>query len=151
MSIAGKYKLLGTAVLTATLGLPAAVALAESTTNTSVAVRDDAAMSRDLGREGSDVYLRQREPTAPPAPVVKAYDASKEFVVDKYNEAKAVVTQPPKQEGPERFGRAGGYVGVDVLHSPLWSKSAAGSGEADTPAQWYGRAGVPSSANGIGG
>ena len=117
MSIAGTYKLLGAAALAATLGLPAVTTLAESMSNTNVGVRSTDALSRDLGREGSDAYVRERQPSDPPAPIVKAYNATKEFV-----------TQPPREEGVQRYGRAGGYVGLDVLASPLWSKSPSNGG-----------------------
>jgi len=82
-----------------------------------VASRSPSAIARDFGRAGGDTYWQRREPTEMPAAVVKAYEATKAFL-----------TQPPEDQGPERYGRAGGYIGTDILRSPAWQRDAAKAG-----------------------
>jgi len=134
MSIPGKYKLITVIVVAGGIGLPAFCAAAE--TPSSISARSSDAIERDVGRAGDDVYWEQRQPTQPPAPVVKAYDAAKAETVKVYDEAKTLVTEPTPPHQAQRYGRAGGFVGNDEIQMPGDTRSPAA-------AEWYGRAGVP--------
>jgi hypothetical protein len=111
MLIAEKYRLIGLTAIAAAAALPALTAVADMPS--AVSARSPVAVERDFGRAGSDAYWIQREPTAPPAPVVKAYDEAKTETIKAYDELKTLATQPPAHE-PARYGRAGGFVGLDA-------------------------------------
>ena len=119
MSVACKRKLFGTTALVSVLALPAVAAMAGA-----VGTRSPDELANGFGRAGTDAYWIQQKPTDVPAPVVNAYNATKEVVTDTYNEVKARAAEPPTQQAPERYGRAGGYVGLGILQSPESSKTS---------------------------
>ena len=108
------HKVLGLVPLMFVLAPAAVSAYADSAD--AVASRSPSAIARDFGRAGADTYWQRRERAEMPAAVVKAYEATKAFL-----------TQPPEDQGRERYGRAGGYVGMDILQSPAWQRAAAQS------------------------
>ena len=109
------YKVLRMVPLVFALTSAAVPACADSAD--AVATRSAGAIARDFGRAGADTYWQQREPTEMPAAVVKAYEATKAFL-----------TQPHEDQNPERYGRAGGYIGTDILQSPAWQRATAEAG-----------------------
>jgi hypothetical protein len=111
MLIACKHKTILGVALVAAVSLPAYSAMADSMRD--VTSRDTAQVERDFGRASGDSYWQAREPSPVPSVIVDAYTGTKEFL-----------TQPPTTpKGPERYGRAGGFVGMDELHSPAWMQS----------------------------
>jgi len=122
MSFAWKRKLLAPMVLISAFALPAVTAMADV-----VGTRSPNEIGNGFGRAGGAAYSywMDQQPGNPPAPVVKAYNATKEAVHDAYNDVKAIATEPPtQQQGPQRYGRAGGFVGLDILQSPLASRAS---------------------------
>ena len=113
MLTAEKYKLIGLTAIAAAAALPALTAVADMPS--AVSARSPVALERDFGRAGGDAYWIQREPIAPPAPVVKAYDEAKAETIKAYGELKTLAMQPPAHE-PARYGRAGGFVGPDAIN-----------------------------------
>jgi len=69
-----------------------------------VGSRDAAAIERDYGRAGGDPYWTNREEQPVPAPIEQAYDRTKDWLSQPGASA-------PQQ--PERYGRGGGYVGLE--------------------------------------
>ena len=114
MLISKRSGSIGLAALAVAIALPVASALAES----SISGRSPDAIERDAGRGSGDAYWMQRQPTDPPAPIVKAYHAAKDEAVKAYDSTKALVTQPPPPHEPQRSGRAGGFVGTDEINAP---------------------------------
>ena len=113
MLIAEKYKVIGLIAIAAAAALPALNARADA----QIGTRSSDALARDFGRASGDAYWTQAEPTAPPGPVVKAYDAAKTETIKAYDEVKTLATQPPAHEAV-RYGRAGGFVGADEIKLP---------------------------------
>lgn len=97
------------------LGAPVTTVFAEA--SSAVTSRSADALARDFGRASADAYWQRRQPTDVPAPVVNAFEATRSFL-----------TQPPPEKGTERYGRAGGYTGMDVLQSPAWDMAEAKGG-----------------------
>ena len=120
MLIAEKYRLIGLTAIAAAAALPALTAVADMPS--AVSSRNPVALERDFGRAGGDAYWIQREPTAPPGPVVKAYDDARTETIKAYDELKTLATQPPAHE-PARYGRAGGFVGLDAINGPAQAHS----------------------------
>ena len=133
MNIPRKYTLIVMAALAGGIALPALSAAAE--TPSSISTRNVDAIERDAGRAGDDTYWEQRQPTEPPAPIVKAYDSVKAETVKVYGEAKTLVAEPAPSRQAERYGRAGGFVGADEIQMP-------GDTRSPSAADWYGRAGM---------
>ncbi|HTT38542.1 MAG TPA: hypothetical protein VMH32_12840 [Burkholderiales bacterium] len=122
MSFAWKRKLLGPTVLISAFALPAVTAMADV-----VGTSSPNEIGNGFGRAGGAAYSywMDQQPGSLPAPVVKAYHATKEAVHDAYQDVKALTTEPPtQQQGPQRYGRAGGYMGLDILHSPIASRAS---------------------------
>jgi len=114
--IAIKHNTILGVTLTAAVLLPVHSATADSTTG--VSTRGAEQIERDFGRSSGDAYWQRRQPEPVPAAIVDAYTETKEFL-----------TQPPTTpQGPERYGRAGGFVGVDNLESPAWAGTTPASG-----------------------
>jgi hypothetical protein len=100
--------------LTATAALAPSTVAAEQVA-VGLGTRSPDAIERGIGRAGGDPYWVS-QPLAPvPEPLVKAYDKTKEVVVKGYDKTRDVLTTPPTSTGPERYGRAGGYVGLEKL------------------------------------
>jgi hypothetical protein len=99
------------AAVAAVVGLSMHTALADSMPNVSTRSADQ--IERDFGRASGDAYWQAREPAPLPEPFVRAYSETKDFL-----------TQPAPADGPERYGRAGGFVGMDKLQSPAWTDSS---------------------------
>jgi hypothetical protein len=133
MNIPRKYTLIATAALAGGIALPALCAAADMPS--SISTRSFDAIERDAGRAGVDAYWEQRQPTEPPAPIVKAYSAAKAETVMVSGEAKTLVTEPAPPHQAERYGRAGGFVGADEIQMP-------GDTRSPSAADWYGRAGM---------
>jgi hypothetical protein len=105
MGLSLKQALLGLAVAPV-LALTCLTARADSAVD--VKTRNERALERDYGRASGDAYWQERSSQDLPAPIVKAFQ-----------EAKHVATQPPTQwpPAPQRYGRAGGYEGLDSVHA----------------------------------
>ena len=110
MLIARKCKTILGVAMVAAVSLPAYSATMDSMPN--VTTRSAEQLDRDFGRAGGNVYWQHQEPSPLPPLIVNAY-----------TETKAFLTQPPRQTGPERHGRAGGFVGLDKLQSPAWNSA----------------------------
>ena len=80
-----------------------------------------------MGRAGGAAYWVNQPVSRAPEPLVKAYDKTKEVVVKGYDKTKEVLTTPPTSAGPERYGRAGGYVGLEKFQVQPNQTYASGS------------------------
>jgi len=96
MSFACKRKLFGSAALLSVLALSAAAATAGV-----VGTRSPDDLANGFGRAGGNAYWIDQQPASLPAPVVKAYNATKQAVSDAYNDVKAAVTTPPSNSSSE--------------------------------------------------
>jgi hypothetical protein len=105
MSLRFKYTLSSLAA-TVALALPCFAALADSASE--LKARNETAIQRDYGRASGDAYWERRPRTELPAPFLKAFQ-----------EAKKVATEAPEiwPPEPQRYGRAGGYIGLDEFHA----------------------------------
>jgi len=142
MTSIAKHTVRRTLVAAGTLAATAAVlpcTAAVDEVAAGVGTRSPEAIARDVGRAGSDTYWISQPVSPMPEPLVKAYDKTKEVVVKGYDKTKEVLTTPPTSTGPERHGRAGGYVGLEKFQMPSGQSDVA-----DARGAPYGRAGGPS-------
>ena len=77
-----------------------------------VGSRDAAAIERDYGRASGDSYWTYREEQPVPARIEQAYDRTKDWLSQPG-------TSAPRQ--PERYGRGGGYVGLEKFDALDWT------------------------------
>jgi hypothetical protein len=121
------HSLFAAGALAATAVLASSTMAAEQTAG--LGTRSPDAIERGIGRAGGDPYWANQPVAAVPEPLVKAYDKTKEvagkaydktkeIVVSGYEKTKKVLTTPPTTTGPEHYGRAGGYVGMDNFQAP---------------------------------
>ena len=110
--------LIGSAAIFAALAISSAAVLAAPADVVTARSKDAAAT--EFGRANANSYWQHREVKPLPEPIVSAYDKSKEFVVGAAVEAKQIVTAPPTvpPDEPQRYGRAGGFIGVEKFEVP---------------------------------
>jgi len=115
-------RMLATLLATAA-AVPITIGLAYSAAP--VGSRDAAAIERDYGRASGDPYWAHRQEQPVPAPVERAYERTKDWV---QSQSEAVAPQQP-----ERYGRGGGYVGLEKFEALDWTMrertSAVGAGQ----------------------
>jgi hypothetical protein len=114
---------LAAAALGAALVLPAGMAAADE----GVMLRDSEAIERGYGRTGYDMYWTHRQVREVPEPIANVARKTAELA-----------TQTPERE-PQRYGRAGGFGGVEKFEARGWDVTSVPSlGPAE---ESYGRAG----------
>ncbi|MEO8626951.1 MAG: hypothetical protein ABI612_02460 [Betaproteobacteria bacterium] len=121
------HKLIGSAAVFAAMALSSAAVFAASADV--VTARGQAADATEFGRGNPNSYWQHREVKPLPQPIVNAYDKTKAAVVGAAVEAKQIVTTPPSVPPgePQRYGRAGGFIGVENFEVPQAGSAASGS------------------------
>jgi len=123
-------------VLAIALALPGAAAFAESFDDV-VKTRADQNIDEQYGRDSVYAFSRYSKPATPdqtgPSPVSKLFDKTKSFAFAAFDKTKVALdktktaltpepTIPPDE--PQRYGRAGGFIGVDQFMVPQPGVSA---------------------------
>jgi hypothetical protein len=148
MKQARSHKLVRPLVFALALAVPGAAALAESMDV--VHTRDANVQPANLGRAGGsavvdsrDAALEAQQEQAGEAAwdktkvgAEKAWDATKSGAATAYTSTKAFVTQKPAvpPNEPQRYGRAGGFIGVEQFEVPQPGVTMLGSAPANADA-----------------
>jgi hypothetical protein len=105
------YRRLRICLLAAVTAIPFTIGMARAAST--VQARQTTSIQRDYGRAGGDPYWTYRTQQPVPAPITMAYDQAKDRL------SQAAKAAPPQQL--ERYGRGGGYVGLDKFEALDWS------------------------------
>jgi hypothetical protein len=147
-------KLIRPIVITVALALPGAAALAEPMDV--VHTRDLNAQSDNLGRAGGSVVVDSRDASLEAQQSVaaasawdktkvgaeKAWDKTKAGAATAWTNTKSFVTQKPAvpPDEPQRYGRAGGFIGAEQFEVPQPGVTMLGSAPANADAVKTGEA-----------
>lgn len=126
-------------VLAIALSLSGTAAFAESIENV-VKTRSDQNIDEQYGRDSVYAFSTHAKPAKPeqtgPSPVSKLFDKTKALAVGAWdetkvalNKTKTVLTQAPTvpPNEPQRYGRAGGFIGVEQFMVPQAGVTASAS------------------------
>jgi hypothetical protein len=142
MDPARSHKLIGLIVVAVALTVPGAVALADSMDV--VRTRDADAIARDFGRESGHAYWETRDAMSAPqytqsgAPsfLATAWDKTKHGAATAWDRTKSYAAQQPAipPDEPQRYGRAGGFIGIEQFEVPQPGVTALHSAPANADA-----------------
>ena len=134
-----RHHLVGPAIMAIALALPVAGALAETFDAVVVHTRSLNTNADGLGRAGGSAFVDNRDATleAQQAQAGAAvWDKTKAEAASAWNRTKAFVAQKPAVpvDEPQRYGRAGGFIGAEQFEVPQPGVTELGSAPANSDA-----------------